>query len=52
MTCCSSGEIVPDDKKPNAPTIYTYPENNFPESKSELTKIALEDNSEFVQGSL
>ena len=44
MTCCSSEEIIPDDKKTNVPTIYTYPENNFPRSNSELTKLALEDN--------
>ena len=44
MTCCSSEEIIPDDNKPNVPTIYTYPEYNLPRSNSELTKYALEDN--------
>ena len=44
MNCCSSEEIIPDDNKPNVPTIYTYPEYNFPRSNSELTKLALEDN--------
>ena len=42
MTCCSTEEIIPDDNKPNVPTVYTYPEYNLPRSNSELTKLALE----------
>ena len=49
MTCCSSEEIVAEADKPNLPTIYAYPEAcdkyNLPRSNSELTKLALEDNS-------
>ena len=44
MTCCSSEEIMPEENKPNIPTVYAYPEYNLPRSDSELTKLALEDN--------
>jgi hypothetical protein len=44
MTCCSSEEIIPEDNKPNIPSVYAYPEYNLPRSDSELTKLALEDN--------
>ena len=41
-------EFIPDDNKPNVPTIYTYPEAcdryNLPRCNSELTKLALEDD--------
>ncbi len=51
MTCCSSEEIIPEDKTANVPLVDAYPlysqTYHLPRSESEETKVAFEDNKTY-----